>query len=252
MIEFEKYLIIFLLYFNFYFTVLNADFDICEKVPLDSNLTIADTLNGNIKGLCQTVPVSYSNSSTISADVFSWRSIPYAEPPINTYRFRRSIPVNKWSGVKEATKYPNSCFQMDDITRKTIGSEDCLYLNVFVRSDIYLNRKKALSPILVFIHGGDFVGGSSSDYDQSTIVAMSGIVAVTIQYRLDAFGFLRLEGTDATGNQGLLDQHLALKWIFDNARYFGGDQKKITINGESTGADSVFFCFFQSYTAELC
>ena len=70
---------------------------------------------------------------------------------------------------------------------------------------------------------------------------MSGIVVVTIQYRLDVFGFIRLESTDATGNQGLLDQSLALKWVYENIRNFGGDPSKITIQGVSAGASSVSY-----------
>ena len=175
--------------------------------------------------------MSYSNGSKINYDVFSWLSIPYAMPPINQNRFKKPIPVNNWPGVINGTDMPKACKQNNDPT----SEENCLYLNVFARSDTYLNRKINLRPILVFIHGGDFTGGSSSQYDQSTVVAMSGIVVITIQYRLDVFGFLRLEGTEATGNQGLLDQNLALKWIFDNAFVFGGDKTKITISGESAG-----------------
>jgi len=101
-----------------------------------------------------------------------------------------------------------------------------------------------LKPVLVFIHGGSFVSGDGASYDPSNFVAMKDIVVVTINYRLNALGFLGLEGTEATGNQGLLDQTLALKWIHDNAFTFGGDKSRVTITGQSAGAWSVGFLLF--------
>ena len=221
----------------------NADFDKCTSIPTNSPLKVAQTLNGQVRGECKIVPVSYSNNSKISSDVFSWLSIPFAEPPINQNRFKRPIPVKNWNDIKNTTQLPNACMQIMSFLSDGLDkiSEDCLYLNVYSRSDVYLNKNTSLQPVLVWIHGGGFTQGSTREeiYEPSTIVAMSGIVVVTIQYRLDAFGFIRLEGTDATGNQGLLDQSLALKWIYENIRNFGGDPSKITIQGESAGASSV-------------
>ncbi len=214
----------------------------CTFLSSNSTLKIANTLNGQIRGECYTVPVSYSNNTKISTDVFSWLSIPYAVAPIGQNRFKRPIPVKNWTGIIDGTKLPNTCMQNSPPSSLASQmSEDCLYLNVFVRSDKLTNKMNSLSPVLIFIHGGDFTAGSSSEslYDPSTIVAMSGIIVVTINYRLDAFGFLRLEGSDATGNQAIHDQNLALAWVHDNAVTFGGDPNKVTINGESAGADSV-------------
>ena len=101
-----------------------------------------------------------------------------------------------------------------------------------------------MKPILVFIHGGSFVYGTSSLYDGSTIVSMTDIIVVTLNYRLNALGFLHVANTDVTGNFGILDQSLAMKWIYENAMYFGGDKSKITISGESSGAWSVGFHLF--------
>ena len=221
----------------------NADYEACTSIPNDSLLKITQTMNGQVRGDCKIVPVSYSNNSKTNHDVFSWKSIPYAEPPLNGNRFKKPVPVKNWSGIKNTTQFPDSCMQMLKKYAKYGFSEDCLYLNIFSRSDVYLNKDKGVKPVLVWIHGGGFtIGGTKDNLNEpSTIVAMSGIVVVTIQYRLDAFGFLRLEGTDATGNQGLLDQTLALKWIYENIRYFGGDPTRITIQGESAGATSVGF-----------
>jgi len=214
---------------------LLADNETCTSIGANSSLIIATTLNGQIKGECKRVLVGYSNNSEISYDVFSWKSIPFGEPPIQQNRFKRPIPVANWQGIKDGTQFPRSCKQQTD----PLSAEDCLYLNVFVRSDVYLNRNTTLKPILVFIHGGDFTAGGSAGYDGSVIVSMREIIVITIQYRLDVFGFIRLEDSDATGNQGLFDQNLALQWIYNNANNFGGDQNRITINGESAGADSV-------------
>ena len=149
------------------------------------------TSNGQIKGECKIVPVSYSNSSKISSDVFSWLSIPYAEAPINENRFKKPIPVKTWNGIKDGTKFPSACIQPinadDPSTIVPVPlSEDCLYLNVFVRSDVYLNKNFNFNPILIFIHGGSLLVDTSADplYEPSTIVAMSGIIVVTINYRL--------------------------------------------------------------------
>ena len=98
----------------------------------------------------------------------------------------------------------------------------------------------------MFIHGGSFTSGSSTDdkFEASTLVSMSGIIVVTINYRVDAFGFLHLAGTDATGNQGFLDQNMALQWVYNNAHTFGGDKTRITISGESAGSWSVGYHLF--------
>ena len=99
---------------------------------------------------------------------------------------------------------------------------------------------------MFWIHGGGLSVGSASEslYEMSTMVAMSDVIGVTINYRLGHFGFSYFEGTDATGNQGFLDQSLALKWVYENAERFGGDRSRITIFGESGGAWAVNFHLF--------
>lgn len=221
---------------------LLADFETCTSIPTNSSLKVVRTLNGQINGECKIIPVSYSNGSKINSEVFSWLSIPYAEPPLNQNRFKKPVPVKNWNGIIETKRLPSACIQLP-IYQLTNYSEDCLYLNVYTRSDVYMNKNKTLNPVLVWIHGGGFVigGTEESSHEPSTIVAMSGAVVVAIQYRLDVFGFLSLDQTNATGNQGILDQSLALKWIYENIQSFGGDPSKITIQGESAGASSVFY-----------
>ena len=211
-------------------------FNKCD-VNLNSDSKILDTLNGKIKGECYTVPVTYSNGSKTTSNVMNWLSVPYAEPPINEKRFKKSVQKQPWSNTIDGTSWPKHCVQFF----LPNGTEDCLYLNIFVKSDVYMNRNKTLVPILFFIHGGGLVsGGISVDfYEGSTLAAYGEIVVVTIQYRLDSFGFLHLANSFASGDQGFLDQHLALKWVYENAEKFGGDRNKITISGESAGAISV-------------
>lgn len=216
-------------------------FDKCKTQQSASK--IVNTLNGKIEGECYNVPVSYSNDSTIDYEVFTWLSIPYAEPPIKQNRFKKPLPVKSWNNTLNATVWPKSCMQSGN---SSFLSEDCLYLNIFVRSDVYMNNVTNKQPILIYIHGGGFmVGGSSMDLiEPSTLVAMSNLIVVTINYRLNAFGFMHLSDSEVTGNQGLLDQNMALKWVYENAERFGGDNTKITISGESAGAWSVGYHLF--------
>ncbi len=214
---------------------------------IDQETLILETFNGKIRGQCVNAPVKYADKYQTSADVLIWQSVPYAEPPVGVNRFRAPVPAGQWDNlildgdnILDGTKPPNSCLQLN----RNDTSEDCLYLNIYVEKNTYLNRKNELKPILVWIHGGGFVLGSGSDYDGRTIVSMSDVIVVTINYRLDALGFLHVAGTYVTGNQGLLDTSLALKWIAENAKFFGGDNKKITISGESAGGWNVGFQLF--------
>lgn len=117
-------------------------------------------------------------------------------------------------------------------------SEDCLYLNIFMESDL---SSKSNRTVMVFIHGGAFVSGSISYalYDGSTLAAFGDVIVVTINYRLGIFGFLSSNLSDSEGNFGLHDQVLALKWIQNNINAFGGNPNNVVIFGESAGAISI-------------
>ena len=197
---------------NFFFCILlqlilnndliAASFEKCENESSESK--IVPTLNGKVMGECHNVPVSYSNNSTINYKVFSWLSIPYAEPPTNQRRFMKPVPGQNWNDTRDATVWPKSCIQSSYIQAPDLFSEDCLYLNVFVRKDSFLEKNSTKIPIMIYIHGGGFmVGGSSMDLlDPSTLVSMSNIIVVTINYRLNAFGFMHFSDSEITGNQG--------------------------------------------------
>uniref|UniRef100_A0A8C7XHR1 Carboxylic ester hydrolase n=1 Tax=Oryzias sinensis TaxID=183150 RepID=A0A8C7XHR1_9TELE len=192
--------------------------------------------------------------SVLGGEVRAFLGIPYGKPPLGKLRFRAPEPAEKWEAVKDATKFPNSCYQMPDTAfpgfqgaemwnPNTPLSEDCLYLNVWTP---VFNKTQPLpsTPVLVWIHGGGFVTGTSTiDVYHGHILSKSeGVVVVSINYRLGAFGFLSLpDNKNIRGNAGLLDQSLALKWISSNIAAFGGDPSKVTLFGESAGAASVGF-----------
>ena len=111
--------------------------------------------------------------------------------------------------------------------------EDCLFMNIY-KPD---NAKDL--PIFIWIHGGHFKNGGADFYDGNRLTATGELVYVSINYRLGAFGFLYMPDTDATGNYGLMDQQLAIKFIYDYAHQIGGDRNRITIAGESAGSISV-------------
>lgn len=212
----------------------------CSSVD-EATLTLS-TLNGQIKGQCVNAPVSYADNYKGQGEVLLWQSVPYAQAPIGQNRFKAPVPAGQWDHIIDGTKPAKSCLQLDDPFGNT--SEDCLYLSIYVNKNSYLKRDTELKPIIVWIHGGGFAAGSANLYNGTTVVSMSDVIMVTINYRLNALGFLHVAGTDVTGNQGLLDTQLALKWVSENAKNFGGDNTKITISGESAGAWNVGFQLF--------
>lgn len=151
------------------------------------------------------------------------------------------MPAINRSEVIRADTYPPQCPQSADSTgrpaRGILGSEDCLFLNVYAPSNA------SNLPVLVWIHGGGYGLGNGSAYDLSTIVGANNnsFIAIAIQYRLGAFGFLSSDEVFRNGvpNAGLLDQHFALQWVQSYVGLFGGNSSHVTISGESAGAGSV-------------
>lgn len=175
-----------------------------------------------------------------------FKGIPYAAPPVGALRWKPPQPVTAWSGVRTADRFGPRCMQrplFSDMVFRSAGvSEDCLYLNVWTPA----HGKGGKLPVLVYFYGGGFVGGDGSElrYDGASL-AQRGIVTVTVNYRLDVFGFLALPAlvaespAHAAGNYGLLDQAAALRWVRRNIAAFGGDPRQVTIGGESAGSMSV-------------
>ena len=182
-----------------------------------------------------------------SARVKVFRGIPYAAPPVGALRWRPPQPTKPWRGVRAAKQLGHNCIQhqpYSDIDPFAAGvSEDCLYLNVWTNS---LDTRAPRRPVMVWIHGGGFFAGfGGEERHNGARLAQKGVVVVTLNYRLGAFGFLAHPALaaesphHAAGNYGLLDQIAALQWVQRNIARFGGDPSRVTIFGESAGGMSV-------------
>lgn len=172
-----------------------------------------------------------------------YRGIPFAAPPVGNLRWKPPQPVPSWEGVRKAEQFGPDCPQAASLPgvdgNARPQSEDCLYLNVWTGADTAQDRL----PVMVWIHGGAFTGGSPAVpvYDGAAL-AKRGVVFVSISYRLGILGFLSHPELSAesprhvSGNYGLLDQTAALSWVRRNIASFGGDPDRITIIGQSAGS----------------
>lgn len=155
--------------------------------------------------------------------------VPFAAPPL---RFAPAADHPPWTSPRDATAVGARCLQ-----GAHAGSEDCLFLNVFRRgpSGSSNDSSAAAAPVLVEIHGGGFQSGGASQLWNLT--RLTGVVAVSIQYRLNVLGFFSTSSVPPV--LGLQDQRQALRWVRDNAAAFGGDQNRVMIYGSSAGGASV-------------
>jgi para-nitrobenzyl esterase len=174
-----------------------------------------------------------------------FKGIPYAAAPTGERRWQSPQPVANWSGIREATNYGAPCEQPAQGWNDSLisaESEDCLYLNVWTPS----LKPTARLPVMVWIHGGAFVGGAGTDaVFAGGEITKHGVLLVTLNYRLGIFGFFahpdlsRHSVHRSSGNYGLEDQLAALDWVHNNIAAFGGDPKNVTIFGQSAGGMSV-------------
>lgn len=179
----------------------------------------------------------------ILSGVANFKGIPYAKPPTGNLRWRPPEQPANWAQPRNATRFGFACTQ-DETLFRVFGrtDEDCLNLNIWAPE----KADGGPFPVMVWLHGGGFSTGSGSlpPYD-GTYFASTGIVVVTINYRLNALGFLALPelsaeaGSRTSGNYGIMDQIFALKWVKNNIAKFGGDPGNVTIFGESAGGSSV-------------
>lgn len=202
----------------------------------------------------QTAPIVRTQTGELCGiaerDVFAFKGIPYALPPLGALRWRAPKPASAWQGIRKADQFGNACIQISGIPEDFGGapepqSEDCLYLNVWTpKPDPAANLA-----VMVWIHGGAYVFGSGGvSFYSGAPQAKKGAVVVTINYRLAQLGFfahpaLDKETPGGPTNFGLLDQIAALRWVQANIVRFGGDPKNVTILGQSAGAKSVLALF---------
>nr|WP_162053365.1 carboxylesterase family protein [Pontibacter pamirensis] len=196
--------------------------------------TQAKTVNGIVEG------------TTEQSGIRAFKGVPFAAPPVGDLRWREPQPVQNWQGVRQAKQFGPRAMQLPvfgDMGFRSDGmSEDALYLNVWTPAKSENERL----PVLVYFYGGGFVAGDGSEarYDGESM-AQKGIVAVTVNYRLGAFGFFahpeltKESPHNSSGNYGYMDQNAALRWVQQNIAAFGGDPSKVTIAGESAGSISV-------------
>lgn len=208
--------------------------------------TVVTTQKGKIKGCAE-------NGCLV------FKGIPYAKPPVGNLRWRAPQETEEWDGIYEAAQFSAKAVQGDqkvgfygkefyaDPAYDVEISEDCLYLNIWAPEITeHTESREQRLPVAFWIHGGAFLSGYGSEQEfDGAAYAKRGVILVTINYRLNLYGFLahpwlsEESGQGISGNYGILDQIAALKWVYENIGAFGGDPDNITIFGQSAGAMSV-------------
>lgn len=192
-------------------------------------------------------------------DVTEFLNIPYAQAPLGKNRFLPPLRREPWEGVHDSTKHGLACTQLDGTTHKlaSFSGEDCLHVNIWT---VHAGTTKSPKPVYFFIHGGAFNSGSGGGFNGTSLSSLKdisgnmksdGLVVVTFNYRLGPLGYLHSndiynatvhrdgkDGAALGGMNGLLDQLMALQWVYDHIADFGGDPHRITLGGQSAGAQS--------------
>ncbi|XP_074484614.1 bile salt-activated lipase-like [Sebastes fasciatus] len=210
-----------------------------------AKLGVVQTEGGQVEGK------SHRMGLFRTVDVF--KGVPFADVP---GKWEKPKPHPGWSGVLKALQYRERCLQVTLLQTKTQGSEDCLYLNVFVPQGRKLSTNL---PVMVYLFGGAFLLGASNDvailgdslYDGKELADRGDVIVVTVNYRVGTMGFLSSGDARLPGNYGLWDQHAALVWVRRNIAAFGGNADNITVFGQSAGAASTSFQMLSPYSKGL-
>ncbi|XP_049909042.1 bile salt-activated lipase-like isoform X1 [Epinephelus moara] len=200
-----------------------------------ASLGVVQTEGGSVQG--KNIPLGFFRS----VDVF--KGVPFAAKPGT---FEKPKPHPGWDGVLKATKFAKRCHQISMLQTSSFGSEDCLYLNIWVPQGRQVSSDL---PVMIWFYGGGFmVGGSMGPnffnnylYSGQEIATRGNVIVVSVGYRVGTLGFLSTGDSRLPGNYGLWDQHAAIAWVHRNIRSFGGDPDNTTIFGESAGGVSVSF-----------
>lgn len=201
---------------------------------------VIDIENGKIRG-------------ELRDNYYAFEGIPYAEAPLGELRFAPTKPLKeKWDGIRNFNKFGAECMQWDHLIHgedRLRGSEDCLFLNVYVPKTVLESKNKEV-PVFFYIHGGAFMFGGSNSYSPKQFMTKD-VILVTFNYRLGPLGFLSTEDNAISGNMGMKDQVMALKWTNENIAKFQGDRESITLLGFSAGGASVHLFYLSTMTKGL-
>lgn len=209
--------------------------EIFDNGKVKADELVLNTQGGTIIGMTDTVAFN-----GISKPVTRFLGIPYAKPPVGERRFSKPEPYGNFTSPWNATYHRPHCMQTQlsyqYIKDSYNQSEDCLYLNIYVPGNSSFSTKR--NAVMVYIHGGSFVDGGADVYDGDILAGFHETVIVSLNYRLNIFGFLS-DGITLRGNFGLWDMRLAIQWVHDNIRQFGGDPDRVTLFGQSAGGAAV-------------
>ncbi|XP_075234816.1 venom carboxylesterase-6-like [Lycorma delicatula] len=211
-----------------------------KLIICDEKLPHISTPYGDIKGTYLKTP----------DDKFyeAYLGVPYAKPPVGDLRFKEPQKLPEWIGTYNATSYGSDCLQFSHFGYDVVGSEDCLFLNIYKPSTSI--KDGSLYDVVVHIHGGAFMFFAARGFTPDKLMNHD-IVFVSFNYRLGPLGFMSTGDKILPGNLGLKDQAFALKWIKKNIKYFSGDPNKITITGVSAGGVSVHYHYLSPISRGL-
>uniref|UniRef100_A0A914Y4J6 Carboxylesterase type B domain-containing protein n=1 Tax=Panagrolaimus superbus TaxID=310955 RepID=A0A914Y4J6_9BILA len=204
---------------------------------------IVSTEYGKVEGFRHTTP------SGFETEVFL--GIPYAAPPIGNLRFEKPIPPTPWTTTRQAKSFGAACASVPRYSPAT-ASEDCLFMNI-IKPTAPSSDPKGY-PVMLWIHGGGFIAGSSADYPYNGTaerIVEKGVIYASINYRQAAFGFFTTGNSKAPGNYGLWDQVQALKFIQKVIKKFGGNPKNVTPFAQSSGAIGLSLLSLSPKTKDL-
>lgn len=196
---------------------------------------IVTTTGGQIQGI-------EMSTGILQPNYLAFKGIPFAEPPVGNLRFRNPVPHRGWNGVRDGSEHGEHCPSTGFFGLDIGGHEDCLKLNVYTPN---LGGSRG---VMVWVHGGSFTGGSGDSwlYGPDHLVN-SGVVVVTINYRLGVLGFLSTGDAAAQGNWAMKDVVESLRWVRNNIARFGGNPNAVTIFGESAGGVAVRYLLENLY-----